>query len=101
MWKSEGKMTAFSNNENPECFGELNTVFPKGDDDLRHTPESCMQCPVKTGCLREAMAGLDGLRAREEFTDRAYKSGRIGFMQRWIRKKEFNRKIRKKRKNSV
>jgi len=89
-------MTDSLNNESPECFGELNMVFPKGDDDLRHTPESCMPCPVKTGCLRAAMAGLDGLRVREEFTDKAYQSGRIGFMERWLRKKEFSRKTKKK-----
>ena len=89
-------MTDSSTDENPECFGELSVVFPKGDDGMRNTPELCMPCPVKTRCLRAAMAGSDGLRAREEFTDRAYKSGRIGFMERWLRKKEFSRKIRKK-----
>ncbi len=91
-------MTDSSNNENPECFGELNAVFPKGDDGLRHSPESCMPCQVKTRCLRAAMEGSDGLRAREEFTDRAYKSGRIGFMERWLMKKKFSRKSKKKQK---
>jgi len=91
-------MTDSSKNENPECFGELNAVFPKGDDGLRHSPEFCMPCPVKTRCLRAAMAGSDGLSAREEFTDRAYKSGRIGFMERWLRKKEFSRKARRAKK---
>jgi len=89
-------MADSSKDENPECFGELNTVFPKGEDGLRNTPLSCMPCTVKTRCLRAAMAGSDGLRAKEEFTDRAYKSGRIGFMERWLRKKEFNLKSRKK-----
>jgi hypothetical protein len=88
-------MAGTSNNERPECFGELNMVFPKGDDGLRHTPVSCQPCPVKTECLRAAMAGLEGLRVREELIERAYQSGRIGFLERWLRKKEFSRKIKK------
>lgn len=91
-------MTDSSKDEIPECFGELNVVFPKGEDGLRNSPEACMPCPVKTRCLREAMAGSDGLRAKEELTDRAYQSGRIGFMERWLRKKEFSLKIRRKQK---
>ncbi len=91
-------MADSSKKEIPECFGELNVVFPKGDDGFRNSPESCMPCPVKTRCLREAMAGSDGLRAKEEFTDRAYQAGRIGFMERWLRKKEFSLKIGKKQK---
>jgi hypothetical protein len=90
------KMKDALNNGNPECFGDLSIVFPKADDGLRQSPASCMGCPVKTECLRRAMAGADGLRAREEMTRRAYESGRIGFVERWRRKKELSLKKKKK-----
>lgn len=79
----------------PVCFGDLERVFPKAVDGLRHTPTSCMICKDKVECLRSAMAGSDGLLVREEVTDRAYASGMISFFERWSQKKEFQR--RKKR----
>jgi hypothetical protein len=80
----------------PPCFGDLKTVFPKGDDGLRHTPESCMICCYKTECLRKAMAAQGGITVREEMVDRAYTSGAVGFFERWSRKKALSaRKCRK------
>jgi hypothetical protein len=78
----------------PACFGDLDTVFPKGEDGLRHSPEACMACAHKTECLRSAMQGGQGLRVREETVDRAYASGRLSFFERWSRKKELD--VRKK-----
>jgi len=89
-------MTDNPNEEVPACFGKLDVVFPKSEDGLRHSPESCMPCFYKTKCLRSAMKGSDGLQVKEEQTDRAYESGRIGFFERWSRKKEFSRKVKKK-----
>jgi hypothetical protein len=71
----------------PTCFGDLETVFPMGADDLRHSPLTCMECPMKTDCLRQAMSGKAGSLLREESVDRAYQAGVIGFFDRWSRKK--------------
>lgn len=79
--------------EMPYCFGRMDVVFPMGNDGLRHTPESCMHCcRYKTECLRKAMAGKDGFAAREELVDRAYEHGRMGFFERWSKKKYLSRK---------
>jgi hypothetical protein len=80
-----------SKKEYPYCFAKLETVFPLGDDGLRHTPESCRVCIYKTECLRAAMNRVEGLTVREEKVDRAYASGMIGFLERWSRKKELHR----------
>ena len=74
----------------PVCFGDLDTVFPMGEDGLRHTPAGCMTCEHKTGCLRAAMKAGSGDQVREEMVDRAYDSGLIGFFQRWSRKKHYH-----------
>jgi hypothetical protein len=71
----------------PPCFGDLDTVFPLGEEDLRQSPESCMPCCYKTQCLRKAMAQKGGITVREEMVDRAYASGVMGFLDRWSRKK--------------
>lgn len=71
----------------PPCFGDLETVFPLGEEGLRQSPESCMPCCYKTQCLRKAMAQRGGITVREEMVDRAYASGVMGFLDRWSRKK--------------
>jgi hypothetical protein len=74
----------------PECFGNLKKVFPMGKDGLRHTPEDCLACLHKTQCLRFAIKSKDGLRVKQERVDRAYHSGRIGFFERWSKKKSLS-----------
>ena len=81
-------------NKRPPCFGRLDIVFPKSEDGLRHSPETCMQCSDKTECLRAALAGPAGLAAKDEFADRAYDSGAIGFFERWSRKKAIKRRMK-------
>ncbi|MBU0995425.1 MAG: hypothetical protein KJ737_23255 [Proteobacteria bacterium] len=83
----------------PECFGNLETVFPKGEDGLRRSPDSCInECMLKTVCLRTAMyKNESGLKVQEENVDRAYQSGMMGFLERWSRKKSLSRKIDKKK----
>ena len=78
-------------NQKPDCFACLETVFPLGEDGLRNTPENCLACCHKTECLRMAIQGRDGLKVREEQIDRAYKSGMIGFLERWSKKKAIDR----------
>ena len=76
-----------TNPDRPYCFADLETVFPKGTDGLRHSPEACFYCRSKTDCLREAMKGESGIEVREEMVDRAYDSGTVGFFSRWSRRK--------------
>ncbi len=78
----------------PVCFGNLEIVFPEADHGLRASPETCMACPQKTECLRTAMQGKSGINVREEVVDRAYTSGSMGFIERWSRKKELNRRFK-------
>ena len=79
-----------------KCFGELEKVFPKTKDGLRSTPEACLECLHKTACLRSAMEGAGGVKVREEIVDRAYDSGMMSFVERWSKKKELKRKLKKK-----
>jgi len=78
-------------NKQPECFAQLETVFPMGKDGLRNTPDTCLACLHKTECLRAAVKGRDGLKVREEQIHRAYDSGMIGFLERWSKKKAIDR----------
>ena len=85
--------------KHPDCFGNLETVFPKGPDDLRNTPERCLECRCKTACLRSAMEGSDGLKVKEEIVDRAYRSGILSFFQRWSKKKDLQGRLDKEMKS--
>ena len=80
-----------NNNQHPPCFSNLEIVFPMGPDGLRCTPKGCMACECKTECLRTAMQRTGGIGVREEIVDRAYASGRLGFFERWSKRKTFNR----------
>lgn len=80
-----------SEDAKPDCYGDIDTVFPMSGNGLRVTPEACLQCKYKTRCLQTAMGGDGGLRVREEMIDRAYRGGLIGFFQRWSEKKSINR----------
>ncbi len=82
------------NESKPYCFGKLEAVFPMGPDGLRETPESCLVCIYRTDCLKSAMGQSEGIQAREETVDRAYRAGMIGFWERWSRKKMLRRRIR-------
>ncbi len=78
----------------PECFGQIDTVFPRGEDGLRHSPETCLECPHKTDCLRTGLKGKAGLKVHAEHVDRSYDSGMIGFIERWSQKKTIDRSKR-------
>jgi hypothetical protein len=75
----------------PECFGDLDRVFPPGADGLRHTPSECLACKVKTDCLRAAVTGEQGLAVHEERLARAYRAGSVGFLNRWAEQKKIER----------
>ncbi|MGA8179216.1 MAG: hypothetical protein WB792_04105 [Desulfobacterales bacterium] len=80
----------------PDCFGQLDIVFPKGRNGFRNTPQSCMSCSHKTECMRSAMQGGGGLKVREEMLDRAYRSGTVGFFERWSKMKQIRCRMKKK-----
>ena len=79
----------------PPCFGILDSVFPKKENGLRDSPESCIPCSHKTECLKSAMHGPGGLKVKDEFIDRAYESKMIGFLERGSKKKDINRRLKK------
>ena len=87
----------------PKCFGDLETVFPMGEDGLRQSPDSCINdCMLKTLCLRSAMHKKEsGLKVQETNVDRAYEAGMMGFFERWSRKKSLSRKMEKKKSSST
>ena len=77
----------------PDCFGNLDKVFPMTPRGLRETPDDCMYlCPCKTACLRSAMAGTQGVPVHEEIIERSEQAGMIGFFERWSRKKQLAKK---------
>ena len=39
----------------PECFADMDKVFPMGPEGLRVAPEECLACVHKTGCLKAAL----------------------------------------------
>lgn len=79
----------------PPCFGDLSVVFPLSENGLRASPEACLVCAYKTECLRTAMTNKNGLRVHEEMVTRAYESGRMGFFERWSRKKQLHQRKKK------
>jgi len=75
------------NPERPHCFARLEEVFPMGKDGLRHVPERCMPCYCKTECLKQAVKSREGDVVKQEMLERAEASGRIGFFERWSKRK--------------
>ena len=87
------------NNDIPDCFGDLDTVFPMTDSGLRETPKKCLErCGLETECLRKAMKGGQAVKVEEEIIDRGTRSGAIGFFERWSRKKQVHQKKQKQKK---
>jgi hypothetical protein len=81
------------NADGPECFGQLETVFPVGGEGIRTTPPECMQCSLVKSCIQAAMRSTEGLRLEEERVDRAYEYGLIGRLECWSRKKLIHQNI--------
>ena len=78
--------------DRPDCFGDLEKVFPMTQRGLRETPDDCMYlCACKTPCLKAAMAGTKGRDVKEELVERSEQAGMINFFERWSRKKQIHR----------
>lgn len=78
----------------PECFGQLDAVFPVGEEGLRTSPPECMTCPFAKSCLQAAIRSPEGLKLQEEKVDQAYERGLIGKLDRWSKKKRIHEEIK-------
>lgn len=78
--------------EKKTCFGVLNRVFPVGDSGLREVPSSCLECPERVSCLRQALKTRQGLKMQAERLDRAEAYGMIDRLRRWSLKKELSQR---------
>ena len=84
--------TSQEEDKRPDCFGNLEKVFPVSERGLRETPDDCMYlCAHKTPCLRKALASEQGDRVEEELIERSEKAGMMGFFERWSRRKKLHR----------
>lgn len=81
----------------PECFGNLEKVFPLGNDGLRQTPDLCMACGHKTPCLRKALVAGGAARIRFERIEQEEGGG--GFFRRWSARKHYFRTLEKEKKH--
>lgn len=70
-----------------KCFGVLEIVFPSGESGMREVPPECMGCGQKVACMKAALASEEGIRFREDRLERSEKSGMMGWLERWSRKK--------------
>ena len=77
----------------PDCFAQLDIVFPMGDEGIRTTPLECMKCSLVKSCIQAAMLSTEGLRLEEKRVDRAYEYGLIGRLECWSKKKLIHQKI--------
>ena len=82
------------------CFGILQRVFPMGAEGVREVPPGCIGCSFRIACLRAALLTPDGVQMRFEMVDRAASKGMMGRLERWSRKKELSRLVRKEGKKS-
>ena len=79
--------------QRPECVGNLDTVFPLGEEGIRTSPPKCMKCPLVKSCIQTAMKGPQGLKLQEARIDQAYEYGLIGTLERWSKKKLIHQQI--------
>lgn len=76
----------------PECFGVLETVFPLGGDGLREISAQCWDCVHRVDCLRDAVSkGEQAEVIQEEVASRSDGDGLGGFVRRWSRLKSKSR----------
>ena len=85
--------------EKKTCFGDLQKVFPMGDEGLREVPAECNRCPDRVRCMRQALKTREGLELRSEKLDRAASSGMMGRLRRWSQKKELSRLMKEREKS--
>jgi hypothetical protein len=85
-------------NNKPECFGDIDSVFPMTENGYRESPENCIKnCSFKRECIVKALESDKGIDKKSEMLDDAYEAGNINFFARWAKKKSLeNRKKKRK-----
>jgi hypothetical protein len=79
----------------PECFGQIEKVFPMGLDGLREVSAECWPCVERVECLRQAVAspeGGDALVGEMAKREQDHTGGVAGFFKRWSRLKSHSRR---------
>ncbi|MCB2228036.1 MAG: hypothetical protein KQH53_15255 [Desulfarculaceae bacterium] len=72
----------------PDCFGDLERVFPTSEQGLREIAAGCWDCAARVDCLRAAATAKDGgEKLAEEKALREDPDGVAGFVRRWSRRK--------------
>jgi hypothetical protein len=82
----------------PECYGDVETVFPMGGQGLREVSPGCWDCPHRVECLRAAVTGRPGGRVIAEDRGRReqeHLGGAAGFLRRWSRLKAHSKGMNK------
>ncbi|MBF0525801.1 MAG: hypothetical protein HQK56_11975 [Deltaproteobacteria bacterium] len=80
--------------DQPDCFGQLERVFPMTHVGLRMVTLECRGCPSLKGCLKSAVDGKSGAGIKETPAkdepeeERKADVGVVGFLKRWSVKKE-------------
>lgn len=92
--------------DQPQCFGVLDAVFPPGPDGLREVSEDCWPCARRVECLRVAATSESGARTLSRERGRPQparpapsghsgpddSAGKVGgFLRRWSRLKAQSR----------
>ncbi len=76
------------------------SVFPPGPDGLREVPDRCIECALKTECLRAALASEEGIAFKEKRIRQADQNGFMGRLRRWSELKSLAREKDKVRKGT-
>ena len=77
------------------CFGQLDQVFPLGEDDLRSVRPECRDCGQVQACLKaasESEAGTEMMASRMAAMNHGSHQGVKGFLNRWSELKNMRRK---------
>lgn len=79
----------------PDCFGDIERVFPVGQDGHREVSPDCWPCGERIECLRQAVAsrqGKDALVIERARREEESIGGAAGFFKRWSLLKAHNRR---------
>ncbi|MFN3533963.1 MAG: hypothetical protein ACK4WB_01065 [Desulfatiglandales bacterium] len=76
----------------PECFSDLDKVFPISEEGLRTVPEGCLACEYHLECLKEALNTPKALSLKEEKILRSEDPVVLKRLKLWSLKKEVAKK---------
>ena len=85
------------NESRKDCFGRLNKVFPRGENNLREVPPGCFDCIDRKECLQTALDTEEGLEFKNGLIERNRGLGFMGHLKRWSDKKQLSRLLKRKK----